>query len=450
VGKANFIKIECNEKKKSFYGELKWMDSAEAEEHLIELGPSKAPVCWILCGYISGYVSFCMDKEIYFVEEKCRAKNDKICFATGRDIDSWDNAIEPYIEFFKGENILAKVKELTSELKAKDKKLLAQKKKLESITPKLAAEYIEIRSEAYRKVFEAAARVAQFDTYVLISGESGTGKEVLARFIHRSSNRASKPFVAINCGALPETLLEGELFGYKAGAFTGASKGKKGLFEEANGGVIFLDEIGDISPGMQVKLLRVLQEQEVLRLGENVPRKINARVIAATNRNLQHEVAEGIFRGDLYYRLAVVEIEIPPLRKRIEDIPPLVRHFVKKLSKKLNIPKLHIDSTCIEYLTSYNWPGNIRELENTIERAAVFSKEGGITPTSLPQKVINYNPQSTSTGDLGCISLAEMERRHILATLEKNSGNKTKTAEDLGVSPVTLWRKLSRINAGKT
>lgn len=446
AGKANFKAIEYDVERKSFYGELKWLDSVEAEEHLIELGASKTPVCWILCGYISGYVSFCVDKEVYFVEEQCKARGDKICFAVGRDIDLWGSEIEPYIEFFKGENILRKVKELTLELKAKDKKLRQQQKRLESITPRLAAEHVEIHSESFRQVFETAARVARFDTYVLISGESGTGKEVLSRFIHRSSNRASGPFVAINCGALPDTLLEGELFGYRAGAFTGASKEKKGLFEEADGGIIFLDEIGDVSPGMQVKLLRTLQEQEVLRLGENKPRKINVRVIAATNRNLQEEVAKGTFREDLYYRLAVVEIEMPPLRKRMEDIVPLVRFFIKKLSKKLKIPKLHIDSTCIEHLTSYNWPGNIRELENTIERAAVFSKDGEISVSSLPHKIINHRPGVVSNENLGCISLAEMERRHILATLDKCNGNKTKAAETLGISAVTLWRKLSTLN----
>ncbi|MDD5598759.1 MAG: sigma 54-interacting transcriptional regulator, partial [Victivallaceae bacterium] len=292
MAKANFLAIDFDSSTKKFYGELKWLESVEAEEHLIELGSSQAPVCWILCGYISGYVSFCVGREVYFVEEKCKGRGDKICLVIGRDIDSWGSQTAVHAEFFKGEDILGKVRELTAELAKKDRKLLAQQKRIESITPKLAAEHVEIRSESSRRVFESAAKVAQFDTYVLISGESGTGKEVLSRFIHRSSNRASGPFVAINCGALPETLLEGELFGYKAGAFTGAVNGKKGLFEEADNGIIFLDEIGDISPAMQVKLLRVLQEQEILRLGENTPRKINVRVIAATNRNLQNEVAK--------------------------------------------------------------------------------------------------------------------------------------------------------------
>ncbi len=443
VAKASFKKIQLDWDSKSFSGEVHWRDSAEAEEHLFEMGISEAPVCWMLTGYISGYVSFCLGKEVFFVEEKCKAQKDHTCLAIGKDIDSWDGGIDAHIDFFKGESILAKIKELSSELENKEKKLRDQQRRLETISPKLATEHVEIRSQSFQKVFETAARVASFDTYLLISGESGTGKEVMARFVHRNSNRSQKSFVAINCGALPETLLEGELFGYKAGAFTGASREKKGLFEEADKGTIFLDEIGDVSPTMQVKLLRVLQEREILRLGENKPRKIDARVIAATNRNLQKEVAKGNFREDLYYRLAVVEIEIPPLRKRSEDIVPLARFFVKRFSKKLNIPNLRMDSTCIEYMTSYNWPGNIRELENTIERAAVFSKDALISVDCLPQKIINFNSAQMPYEELGNVSLSEMERKHILAVLEKCNGNKTRAAQMLEISGVTLWRKLS-------
>ncbi len=445
VARANFKKLQYDPEEKKFYAELKWLDSAEAEEHIIELGYAQEPVCWILTGYISGYVSFCLDKEVYFIEEKCRGKEDNFCLAVGKDIDSWGEELESCIEFFRGEDILGKVKELSHELKEKDKKLLAHQQKLDGLMPRLAAEHVEIHSESFRRVLEAASRVAQFDTYVLISGESGAGKEVLARYIHRSSPRAKMPFVAINCGALPETLLEGELFGYKAGAFTGAYKEKRGLFEEADGGIIFLDEIGDVSPAMQVKLLRVLQEREVLRLGENIPRKINVRVIAATNRNLHNEVAHGNFREDLYYRLAVVEIDIPPLRNRSDDIVPLTRYFVRKISKKLGIPNLHIDAACIDYLTGYSWPGNIRELENTIERAAVFSRDGLITVSSLPRKIIDSAPPPVNGNNLGDIPLDELERRHILAALEKHNGNKTRTAEALGISTVTLWRKLSKL-----
>ena len=445
LGQVHFSHLECDVAKKIFNAELRWEDSAEAEEHHFLMGTADVPACWIMTGYMSGYVSLCMDKGVYFIETQCRAQNAEVCLANGKDIDSWGDEISPYLDFFTGSDIMGKVRELSAELKQQEKILIRQQRKLDAINPKIFSEYVEIRSESFRRVFELAARVAQFDTAVLINGESGTGKEVLARFIHRNSHRSRKPFVAINCGALPETLLEGELFGYKAGAFTGASKDRKGLFEEADGGVLLLDEIGDISPAMQLKLLRVLQEKEIRRLGENVSRKIDVKIIAATNRNLQEKIAEGSFREDLYFRLAVVEIEIPPLRERTEDIVPLLRHFIRQLKEKLKIPDLHIDSACIDFLTAYPWPGNIRELENTVERAAIFSKNGLITVDCLPRKIISYRsgPASPVHPDA---TLAEIEKHYILAALEKHEGNKLKTARALGISPVTLWRKLKQIN----
>ena len=230
-----------------------------------------------------------------------------------------------------------------------------------------------VRSKAFQNVLDMADRVARFDSSVLIRGETGVGKEVVARYIHAASNRSKSLMLSINCGALPETLLESELFGHKAGSFTGAIRDRVGLFEQAARGTILLDEIGDISPATQVKLLRVLQEREILRIGENIPRKVDIRIIAATNRNLDQAVSDGRFRVDLLYRLRVIEIEVPPLRERPEDILPLTRYFAEKLSKRLNLAHLRFDTACFDFFQSYAWPGNVRELQNAIERAAVLS-----------------------------------------------------------------------------
>ncbi len=293
-------------------------------------------------------------------------------------------------------------------------------------------------------MIELASRVARHDTSVIITGESGTGKEVLARHIHRVSPRAEGPFLAVNCGALPETLLESELFGHKAGAFTGASHDRLGLFEEANGGTVFLDEIGDVSAGMQTKLLRVLQEREIVRVGENRPRKVDIRVIAASNKDIKRAVKDGRFREDLYYRLGVIEIEVPPLRDRPEDIVSLARHLVAKTATRLGLERLRLDSTALDCLTSYTWPGNVRELENVLERAAVLCKDDVIRPEDLPAGVVQTiaGPLSSPAG--GDQSLREVERRHIQAVLQSVGGNRTQAARILGISTATLWRHLRR------
>ena len=299
-----------------------------------------------------------------------------------------------------------------------------------------------MRSASFRRALEIASRAAPFDTSVLVTGETGSGKEVLARYIHEQSERAAEVFLAVNCGALPETLLESELFGHKAGAFTGAVSDRTGLFEQAAKGTIFLDEIGDIGHAMQMKLLRVLQNREIFRVGESVPRKIDVRVIAATNKDLDKAVAEGRFREDLLYRLRVIEIEVPPLRERREDILPLARHFAKKFARRLKLPDLRLDATCLDYLLAYSWPGNVRELENALERAAVLSVDQVIRPESLPPKILHAEAFDAKRSRSPARSLAEVERDHIHAVLAHCEGNRTRAAEVLGISPSTLWRKL--------
>jgi len=279
----------------------------------------------------------------------------------------------------------------------------------------------------------------------LITGESGSGKEVLARHIHSLSPRADRLFLGVNCGALPETLLESELFGHKSGSFTGAIDNRIGVFEEAHKGTIFLDEIGDVSSSVQVKLLRVLQEREIVRVGESKPRKIDVRVMAATNQDLSKAIREGKFRDDLYYRLCVIEILVPPLQQRKEDILPLARHFVERLAKKLKMPNLRLDATCIDYLLEYSWPGNVRELENILERAAVLSKNEVILPESLPPTVVHSETRRRSDSELLTRSLAQVEQDHIEAVLELTSQNRSRAAKILGISSTTLWRKLKEV-----
>jgi two-component system response regulator AtoC len=244
------------------------------------------------------------------------------------------------------------------------------------------------------KALEVAAKVARHPSSVLITGESGTGKELVARLIHGESHRADAPFVPVNCGAIPENLLESELFGYARGAFTGADRDKPGLFEVASGGTLFLDEIGEMPSTLQVKLLRVLQESEIRRLGDTRTRQVDVRLVAATNKDLEEEIREGNFRQDLYYRMAVVPIHLVPLRQRRDEITLLVRHFIDNNNRKLRLDKKAIDADAMRLLLAYHWPGNVRELENTIERAMVLSDGPNITVADLPEQVTNPMPST--------------------------------------------------------
>jgi len=416
-----------------------WHDSEEAEEHRLAFGTGDCCACWILVGYASGYASFCMDTDIYFIEEKCRAKGDRICTAEGLDRPSWGDRIEPYLKFFQADGIHGKILELTEELRRKTKELNAQRKRLKQ---RDELDFGQVRNQAFRHMLELARRIAPFETSVLITGETGTGKEVLARHIHRLSNRSKGPFQSINCGALPETLLESELFGHKKGAFTGAVEDRTGLFEDGSGGTVFLDEIGDISSVTQIKLLPVLQQREIPRIGENRPRKVDIRILSATNKDLNEAVAEGRFRQDLLFRLRVIEIQMPPLRDRTEDILPLAREFVERLAKQLKRQDLRLDATTLDYLQAYSWPGNVRELENAMERAAVLCGDAVIKPQDLPPEIVQRT--RLQAGNV-MRSLAQVEADHIFAVLDTTGGNKKQAAEILGISYATLWRRLKSL-----
>jgi two-component system, NtrC family, response regulator HydG len=297
-------------------------------------------------------------------------------------------------------------------------------------------------SPAMRHLMALAARVAPLDSTVLITGESGVGKERLARWLHGASRRAHGPFVAVNCGAFADTLLESELFGHARGAFTGAAMDRPGLFEAANMGTLLLDEIGDVSPGIQVKLLRALQEREIRRVGENQSRAVDVRVIAATNRDLAEGLANGGFRKDLYYRLKVVELHLPPLRNRREDILPLARVLLADAALRLKRPITGLSPKAADLLLRYGWPGNVRELENVMERAVALAQVSRTEVEDLPEEVQSAVPIPSISGRVKVLD--EVEREYILAVLELNGGNQTKTAGQLGIGLATLHRKLKR------
>lgn len=296
------------------------------------------------------------------------------------------------------------------------------------------------------EIYKTVARAAMSQANVLITGESGTGKELIARAIHENSSRRQKKFVALNCGALTDTLLESELFGHVKGAFTGAFETRRGLFDEASGGTIFLDEIGDISPQMQAKLLRVLQEAEIRPVGSNDTKKIDNRVIAATHRNLSHLVTNNVFREDLFYRLRVISIEIPPLRERKEDIKELTNYFLNKYAKKNSKRISHLSPVAMQAMLNYRWPGNVRELENVIERAVALANTLQIDVEDLPLELQNTPPHADREADKNTDqqSLEEIERNHIIRTLEQVQYNKSKAAEILGIDRATLYRKAQK------
>ena len=294
------------------------------------------------------------------------------------------------------------------------------------------------------KVYEAIKQVARTKATVLIEGESGTGKELVANAIHQISDRAKQPYITVNCAALSEGVLESELFGHEKGSFTGAIDKKIGRFEAANKGTIFLDEIGEINQVVQVKLLRVLEERVIERVGSNTPINVDIRVIAATNKKLSEEIKEGRFREDLYYRLNVIKIEMPPLRERREDIPLLIDNFIKEFSQVHNIEITNVDKKVYKLLSSLQWEGNVRELRNTVETMVVMSKDGKIDESNIPNWVLN------SGGDDFVIdkemTLEELEQKYINHLLSKNNFNKAQVAKILGIERATLYRKLKDYN----
>lgn len=304
------------------------------------------------------------------------------------------------------------------------------------------------KSKVILAAIDYAKKVSVTDTSVLLTGETGTGKEVFARAIHQASNRSNHNFIAINCSAFSRELLESEMFGHKAGAFTGASRDRKGLFEEANKGTIFLDEIGDMSLDLQAKLLRVIESGEFIKVGESKATKVNVRIISATNRDLQKEIEAGTFRMDLFYRLAAFQIRLPALRERISDIEALANHFVTLFSEKTNKKIKPLSRNFVEILKQYSWNGNIRELKNVIERCVILCDSDELSIENLPSEFQTISSGSKGGRQLSAFDLASAEKLHILKVLNYTNGNKTKAAELLNIALTTLYRKLDEYKIG--
>ncbi len=356
---------------------------------------------------------------------------------------AWDFISKP----FKVEEVVATARramERASRIIAED-----EQPEPENISARLADTGLVGRSPAMIELYNEIARVSPSRSTVLIMGESGTGKELVARAIHQHSPRAARPFVAVNCGALTETLLEAELFGHVRGSFTGAVADRRGLWEEAEGGTLFLDEVGETSPAMQVKLLRALQEGEIRRVGASRSLRVDARVVAATNRDLESEVKAGTFREDLFYRLGVVILRVPPLSERRGDIPLLAERFLRAARGER---QLRFSETALARLVAYDWPGNVRELESAVEYAAMRARAAVVAAEDLPAKLQadntrrRYNDPSSQLAALynDLVSLDELERRYLIYVLEKTGGNRTRAAEILGIDRRTLYRMAER------
>jgi DNA-binding NtrC family response regulator len=420
--------------------------SYEAEQHLLHFGRSDSGVCWTICGLMSGYLSHTAGKEIYVLEDRCLGEGHAACHLMGRTREEWGDEHTGELAFFDSERLTesldVSLSRVTETLKAVEEKLRAHRRALVRVARDVEEPLgIVAKSPNMQHVLDLARRVAKVDATVLITGESGVGKERIARLVHDESTRAAGPFIAVNCGAITETLLESELFGHKRGAFTGAASDRPGLFEAANHGTLLLDEIGDISSGMQVKLLRVLQEMEIRRVGENKSRPVDVRVLAATNRELAHGIDQGTFRQDLYYRLKVVELQVPPLRERKDDILPLARLMLADAALRMARKISGLTPRTADQLLRYDWPGNVRELENAMERAVALARGNRVDLDDLPEEIRQAFPKPVATE--GTVQpLRDIEKDYILAVLKLNGGNQTRTAEQLQIGSATLYRKL--------
>ncbi|HET7617897.1 MAG TPA: sigma-54-dependent Fis family transcriptional regulator [Vicinamibacterales bacterium] len=450
ITRAEIVELEHDAESGRFHEAKLWHDSYIAEQHLDHYGKSDAPVCWSLVGYASGYTSACLGQEIYFREEECLAQGAARCTVVGKNAERWGDQLEALRDDFHSGSLGREVERLRDivhrrlhDVHRRERLVAARERELDLLRERVArhaaAKHFIAGSAAMQDVLELAARVAPLDTTVLISGESGTGKEFIVRMIHEQSPRAAGPFVSINCAALTETLLESELFGHVRGAFTGAVRDKAGLFEVATNGTLFLDEIGEVAPTVQAKLLRALQEREIRRVGAERTLAVNARVVAATNRDLRAAVAAGTFREDLYFRLGAFVITVPPLRERREDIPRLVHDFVRRAAQRVKKDVRAVSADAMTALMKYSWPGNVRELEHAIERAVIVARGETIRPRELPPEITETPRVSEDSLDLH-----EVERAMIERALDRFRGNRKEAADALKISTVTLWRKMKQ------
>ncbi len=396
------VRTEIDAETGHFYGEFLWHGSAEDEQHMRLYGIGTEPACWMQVGYASGFASVFMGRPVLFRELECTSQGAPHCRIVGKPVDDWQGA-EDDLRFMQADALTSGLSVLRSGLPAD-----GFAPGIDPPTNPFPDEGVVGASAAFNAVCHMLRRVADTPATVLLLGESGVGKEVLARALHRISPRAAAPFVALNCAAIPENLIEAELFGVEQGAYTGASKSRAGRFERAAKGTLFLDEIGILSWTAQGKLLRVLQEREIERVGDTRTRKVDVRVVAATNSDLRAEVAAGRFREDLFYRLNVFPIRVPPLRDRREDIPIFMNHFLRKFNERNGRSVKGFTSRAIDAMLNYDWPGNVRELENLMERGVILAPADGVIDTlHLFVGGERIGPASFSIGSDGALKSSE-------------------------------------------
>ncbi|MCC6076751.1 sigma 54-interacting transcriptional regulator [Pseudomonas sp. GCM10022188] len=401
--KSTIIEADIDWEQGTFFGEVVCENSWEAESHLQQYGIGEDTACWTLSGYASGYVTRFFRRFIVFRETACTCRGDHQCRMVGKPVEAWGD--DAYLEYCRPAEMDTAYQELAQELWQ-----LRGRQREQMPSGKLVGS-----SPAFRTAFDLLSKAARSPITVLLLGETGVGKEVFAQWLHENSDRAGQPFVAVNCAAIPNDLIESELFGVQKGAFTGAQQSRPGRFERADGGTLFLDELGDLSPSAQVKLLRVLQTGEVERLGDDKTRKVNVRLVAATNVNLQQAIAAGRFRADLYYRLATYPVAIPPLRERKSDIPILVQALLEKYAPTYHKILNGVTDRAMQALMAYDWPGNVRELENLVERAVLLAPSGGqIELEHLFAGSAPATPQGVPVDGKGQVGNAEELRREQL------------------------------------
>jgi DNA-binding NtrC family response regulator len=444
---ARVVRYELDAARGHFEVEAEWRNSYEAEQHLRHLGPSDVTVCWSLTGYASGFTTAAFGRDVIFFERECVGRGDARCYVVGRVAsDDMGEEFAPIMARYRSVNFGAEVKQLMSDLAREQERVRALEAEVLRLGEAIRGSYEDEAvgtSPGFRRAIADAERVASSDATVLVTGETGTGKEVVARAIHARSPRSGRPLITVNCAALPSGLVESELFGHERGAFTGAHQRKLGRFELANGATIFLDEVGELPAETQAKFLRVLQSGEFERVGGTATLKTDARVIAATNRPLDQLVSEGKFRADLFYRLNVFPIHLPPLRERPEDIPLLASFFAQKYRARFRKPITSIDEASVERLRAYSWPGNVRELEHIVERAVLLS-EGEVLHVDVPLDGRDEHAVAPSA----IATLEEAEREHIRRALARTNGRiagKGGAADVLGVPDSTLRSRMKKL-----
>lgn len=450
----------------SFRFQSDFIDSVEAEQFAANIGKSDIPVCWWAVAFASGYCSARFGVEAYFKELRCVSQGHDVCEVLGQDAEQW-GAEE--VEVFRADYGFADAGEALKfreeqyalhrdwhRKRSEERKRYAgfdefsreQYSSRQRVAEQAKESGFIVREETMWQALDQAARVAKLNTPVLVHGETGTGKEFVVDLIHRLSARAGRPMISINCAALTETLLESELFGHVRGAFTGAVSEKPGLFELADGGTLFLDEIGEMPFSIQAKLLRVLENGEMRRVGSNKMTRVNPRILASTHRDLQTLASRGEFRQDLYFRLNSFVIELPPLRERQESIPAMAQRFMQEVSASFSKPLESISPDAMAKLIAYEWPGNVRELKHAIERAALVARGKVITSVDLPCEITKPPKRADSKGFdwEDCVDLEQGERQVIVNCLAHHSWNRAAAAATLKIDSSTLWRKMRRHN----